>query len=283
MRFLRQNNSLFGLIFYNNLSREAIEMAQHEIKQVAVVTGAGGGFGLEIVKQLLEQGFYVAATDITVDALGTLDKNGIKSEKLKTFVMDVSDKQSVSSCAEKVVADFDAPISVLVNNAGVFQTNPILMPDPDNIAEEIIKINLLGTFYCVSVFGKIMAKNKFGRIINIASIAGIFGSGEASSYAASKAGVIAATKAWARELSTFGITTNSIAPGFCKTEMMKKHIGGNVQAEQLLLSYIPVKRFGMPADIAEIVCFLASSKTNYMNGQVLVVDGGMYTGSVRSA
>ncbi len=247
--------------------------------QIAVVTGAAGAFGQEIVKQLLAKGFVVAATDKSPDALNKMRHIVSSSEDMKTFPMDVADRQSVSDTAEQISSTFCQPISVLVNNAGIFRTNPVFMPESGDIAKEIFEINLIGVIHCVSVFGKSMVKNKFGRIVNIASAAGIMGSGGASAYAASKGGMIAATKSWARELGHFGITVNAVAPGICRTPMMEKE-DSSLRIEKLMKPLIPVKRLGTPHDVAEAVVFFATCKSDYINGDVLTLDGGLYTGTI---
>lgn len=249
--------------------------------QTAVVTGAAGAFGQAMIKQLLEQGFFVAATDISQTGLNTLKELAVHPERMKTFQMDVADRQSVSDAAGDITTAFSSPVSVLINNAGIFMDNPIFMPESSDIAKKVVEINLIGAMNCVSVFARLMVKNKFGRIINIASTAGIMGAGGASAYAASKGGLIAATKSWARELGHFGITVNAIAPGICQSPMMRKEDRESA-VKKLMTPLIPVRRLGNPFDVAEAAGFLAACKTNYVNGEILTLDGGLYTGTIDS-
>ena len=253
-------------------------MGQKAECQTAVVTGAGGAFGQEIVRQLLAKGFCVAATDTSEDHVKTLSDLPEYSGYIKAFVMDVSDKKSVSDAAEKIRNAFSAPVAVLVNNAGILGEKHILLPDSPDVAEDVISVNLIGAFNCTSAFGRFMLNRRFGRIINIASVAGIIGTGGGSAYAASKGGLIAATKSWANELAQFGITVNAIAPGICKTAMLD-HSEGAARFEALMTPMIPLRRLGTPFDVAELTVFLASSKSNYINGEVITVDGGLLTGT----
>jgi len=254
-------------------------MHREDKLRVAVITGAAGAFGQEIVKQLVTKGFFVAATDKSREDLNILSSLVGNSEKMKVFLMDVADRQSVADTAKQISDTFSWPVSILVNNAGVFRENPIFMPESSDIARKIFGINLIGAFNCVSIFSKLMVKEKFGRVINIASSAGIMGAGGASAYAASKGGIIAATKSWARELGHFGITVNAIAPGICQTPMMKKE-DKSLTVEKLMKPLIPVRRLGTPFDVAEAVVFFAACKTDYINGEVLTLDGGLYTGTI---
>ena len=241
---------------------------------VAVVTGAAGGFGREIVAHLFEKGFHVAATDLNADAL----KDFTESEYLKTFLLDVSSRQDVEDVAQKISNTFFQPISVLVNNAGILREMHTFAPESLDIAQQVLEVNLLGAFNCTAFFGRLMLKKKFGRIINIASIAGTMGAGGGSAYAASKGGLIAATKSWAREMGRYGITVNAIAPGICKTDMLH-NTKDALKFEMLMKLLVPIRRLGIPADVAELVAFLASSESNYINGEVITIDGGLFTGT----
>jgi 3-oxoacyl-[acyl-carrier protein] reductase len=244
-------------------------------KQVAVVTGSAGGMGREIVEQLLRQGFHVAAADISQEGL-TCFKNSEFSERLRCVEMDVSNPESVRTASAEISLAFPLPVTVLVNNAGLFCRHPITKAGFAETAWSILQINLLGAFHCTEVFSKSMISANHGRIINIASIAGIYGAGHASAYAASKAGLIAASKSWAKELSPFGINVNVIAPGICRTSMLDRENLPRIQAQKLLLNQIPVRRFGVPADIGELVVFLATCRTNYIQGVVIEIDGGIH-------
>lgn len=256
----------------------------HSNHKIAVVTGAAGGFGRQIVQQLLAEGFCVAATDISEDKLKGLQNYVEYPENLGLFVMDVCSIQSIHKAAEQITSFFGDSIVVLVNNAGIFERTPLLLTEYHDTVSKVIDVNLIGTYYCTSIFSKFMVKRRNGRIINIASIAGTWGAGFASAYAASKAGMIVASKSWARELGMFGVCVNAIAPGVFQTEMLENaEKQSSVSADKMLLDLIPAGRFGHPSDVAEIVLFLATCKTNYLNGAVLALDGGLNTGTVETS
>lgn len=247
-------------------------------RQVAVVTGCAGGLGLEIARHLLQKGFHVAATDLD-KRLNEL-RYSVHSERLQCFALDVSDLDRVKQVALEISNSFALPVTVLVNNAGVFSRHPVTKADFSETARNILEVNLLGAFHCTEIFCKSMISAKYGRIINIASLAGIFGAGHGSAYAASKAGLIAATRSWARELAPFGVNVNAIAPGIFENPMVDQQSIPRAQAQKLIVSAIPAKRMGNPADVGELVAFLATCATNYINGVVIEVDGGVHVPGV---
>ncbi len=255
---------------------------QHKI---VVVTGAAGGFGQQIVLQLLSAGFSVAATDLFKDKLESLHTSIGSSTKLGLFAMDVCNSQSIEKASEEITNFFGDDISILVNNAGIYANTPVLEEECYHKVKKIIDTNLIGSYNCTSFFSKFMVKRKNGRIINVASIAGTWGAAFASAYAASKAGMIAASKSWARELGSHGVCVNAIAPGICETNMLeraeKEERSFSLQ-KKMLLDFIPVGRFGNPADVAELVLFLATCKTDYLNGAVLDLDGGVNVGTLET-
>ncbi len=256
-------------------------MQMHDNQQIAVVTGAAGDFGREIVRKLLAEGFCVAATDIVEERLKELPKYVEFPEKLGLFYMDVSNSESIQKTSEEIAMVFGDSIVLLVNNAGIFERTPILLQEYHDTVKKIIDINLLGSYYSTSIFSKFMIRKRYGRIINIASLAGTWGAAFGSAYAASKAGMIAASKSWARELGSFGVRVNAIAPGVCKTQMLEhteKH--NSFSAEKILLDLVPVGRCGSAEDVAELVMFLATCKTDYLNGEVITLDGGLNIGTV---
>ena len=253
-------------------------------KKIAIVTGAAGGFGREIVHSLLQEGFLVAATDTSKERLSQLPDYNSPEENLQRLFMDVADIESIQRTEKEILDRFDGgKITVLVNNAGIFERTPILFTDGYERMEKILTVNLLGTFYCTSIFARHMVKQKFGRIINIASIAGTWGAALASAYSASKGGMIAASQSWARELAPYGISVNSIAPGVFQTPMSDKAEPKGVSfIEKQLVDFIPVRRLGTPEDVAELVAFLATCKTNYLNGALFTLDGGLQIGTVET-
>jgi 3-oxoacyl-[acyl-carrier protein] reductase len=257
-------------------------MQNHQ--KIAVVTGAAGGFGRQIVQHLLSEGFCVAATDVSENKLQELQSYVKNSEKLGLFVMDVCSVHSIQQAAGQITSYFGDSIVVLVNNAGIFERTPVLLAECQDTVAKVIDVNLIGAYSCTTIFSKFMVKRRNGRIINIASIAGTWGAASASAYAASKAGLIAASKSWARELGSFGVCVNAITPGIFQTEMLEnedKH--SIVTADKLLLNLIPSGRFGHPSDVAEIVTFLATCKTNYLNGAVVTLDGGLNIGTLETS
>jgi 3-oxoacyl-[acyl-carrier protein] reductase len=138
--------------------------------------------------------------------------------------------------------------------------------------QRVVAVNLLGTFYCTKYAGKIMMKNRYGRIVNISSVVGIAGNSGQSNYAASKAGIIGFTKSIAKELATRNITVNAIAPGYIKTDMTDRL---SEKQKENILSRVPLGRLGLPEEVADMVSFLVSDKANYITGQVFRIDGGM--------
>ena len=248
--------------------------------QVAVVTGACGGIGTEICHQLLGQGFSVAATDISQENLRKLEMGSHNGRQIRGLVMDVCDLTSIDETITKIQEIFNDAVTVLINNAGVFERTPILSQENIEIMKRIIDVNLIGTLNCTSKFSPAMVKQRFGRIINIASIAGIIGAGYGVAYSAAKSGVMGVTKSLARELGPFGITVNAIAPGIIKTPMLAEDSHRDPQSEELVRQLTPIGRLGEPKDVAEVVAFLAACQTNLLTGEVIVMDGGMNTGTV---
>ncbi len=241
--------------------------------KTAIVTGAAQGIGKEIACSLAKEGANVAVSDIDIEhAEQTADQ--IRKTGRKTLVIkaDVSMPDEAANIIEKTI-DKLGSLDILINNAGITRDNFILrMKDED--WDKVLAINLKGTFNCIKAAAKVMLKQRKGRIVNMASIIGLIGNAGQANYAASKAGVIALTKSCAKEFGSRGITVNAIAPGFISTKMtevLKEDI------KQKMLGNIPLGRFGLPADVANLVLFLVSDEANYITGQVINVDGGMVT------
>lgn len=237
----------------------------------AVVTGAARGIGKSIALKLAESGINVVISDIMIDEAEKiaeeLRKKGVKSIAVKT---DVSNIDSVNDMVEQTVKEFGS-IDFLINNAGVTRDNlTIRMSEQE--WDMVLNINLKGTFLCSQAAAKMMMKKRFGRIVNIASVSGILGTAGQANYASSKAGVIALTKTFARELGGRNITTNAIAPGYIITEMTEKL---PEKVKEAYISQIPLKRGGTPEDIAEVVKFLISPSASYITGTVINVSGGL--------
>lgn len=225
-----------------------------------LITGGSRGIGKGLVDAFLAEGYCVLAT--------CRDKNKVKSnsEQLIYESLDISDVKSVNEF--KVIVDEFAP-NILINNAGITKDNLFLrMSDEEWL--DVINTNLTGTFRVTKLVAKIMLKARWGRIINISSISGIMGNQGQTNYSASKAGMDGFTRSLAKELGARNITVNSISPGFIETDMTQGLI------DEELLKKIPLARAGNVSDIAGLALFLASEKANYITGQTLVVDGGLF-------
>ena len=240
--------------------------------QVAIVTGAGRGIGHAIALRLAEEGARVAVVSRTEpNAERTAEEINAQHMGLaKAYAVDVADHQAVKELAGKILTDFSR-IDILVNNAGLTRDGlSMRMSEAD--WDIVLATNLKGAFNFIQAVERPMMKQRHGRIINIASVAGLMGNAGQANYAASKAGLIGLTKTIARELASRRITCNAVAPGFIGTDMT------NVLSQEIkdnVVKNIPMARFGEPADIAAAVAFLASGEAGYITGQCLTVDGGM--------
>ncbi len=237
----------------------------------AVVTGAARGIGKAIAQKLASQGLNVVVTDVLLDELQKtaeeLEKMGVKALAVKT---DVSKKEEVENLVKTTVDTFGS-IDFLINNAGITRDN-LAVRMSEQEWDLVLDINLKGAFLCSQCAAKEMMKNRFGRIVNLASVSGILGTPGQANYASSKAGVIALTKSFARELGKRNITINAVAPGFVMTEMTAK-LPDKVKEEYI--ANIPLGRAGTPQDIAEVVSFLISPSASYITGIVINVSGGL--------
>ena len=237
--------------------------------KVAIVTGASRGIGRAIAIALAEEGYnlvlnYRKSREELEDLASTLKTETVL---VQGDVSNFDEAENIINTAKSAFGQID----LLVNNAGITKDNLILRMSEEDF-DAVQNINLKGTFNCTKHVSRIMLKQKFGKIINIASVVGITGNIGQANYAASKAGVIGFTKSIARELASRSITVNAIAPGFIETKMTDAI---SEDAKQASLSNIPLGKFGQPEDIANVVVFLASDKANYITGQVIKVDGGM--------
>ncbi len=237
--------------------------------QVAVVTGAGRGIGRAIALKFAEEGADVVCVSRTADNAGRVSAEiSALGRKSWAHAVDVADARAVTEAAEKILAEA-GKVDILVNNAGVTRDGLIMrMSEAD--WDTVVDTNLKGAFLFTKALVRSFMKQRSGRIINVASIAGIIGNAGQANYAASKAGLIGFTKSIARELATRGITANVLAPGFTDTDMtaaLNEDIRGEV------LKKIPLNAFGQPEDMAAAALFLASPGARYVTGQVLAVDG----------
>jgi len=240
-------------------------------KRLAVVTGAARGIGRAIVLELLKQGRIVAGLDINAEQLGELER--IVKEAgftVLTRCVDITDTSKLTETLEVLSAEYNG-IGILVNNAGITRDKLIIQMNEEDF-DKVINVNLRAAFMATITASRSMVRNKFGRIINISSVAGVMGQAGSSNYAASKAGIIGMTKSVARELGKKNITANCIAPGFIMTEMTEVLPQA---VKDGAMQVIPVRHFGTVEDVARAVAFLASDEAGYITGQVLCVDGGM--------
>lgn len=253
-------------------------------RQVAIVTGAAGGFGAAISRSLLDVGYAVAATDRDAAKLDRLVERLGFADHLKPFVMDVTVVEDIEQQARSIAESLGSTITVLVNNAGIIGRGFCLGDKSLEMAHDVLNVNLAGAFNCTTVFSRHMARLRYGRIINIASVAGLWGAAGGAAYAASKAGLIKASESWARELGPLNISVTAIAPGICKTDMLGQFVdpdaAASVDDTKIVKSIVPVGRWGTPDDVAEVVTFLATCKTNYLNATVIPLDGGMRVGTL---
>jgi 3-oxoacyl-[acyl-carrier protein] reductase len=241
--------------------------------KVAVVTGAGRGIGRSIALALASRGALVVPTDVVkpeTDASGPAAEGPGRVTGVE--VMNVTDAAAAGATFDKVLADHGR-LDILVNNAGITR-DQLLMRMKREDWDRVIEVNLSGAFVCTQAVLRPMMKQRQGRIVSISSVVGQMGNAGQSNYAASKAGLIGFSKSLAREVAARNITVNVVAPGLIDTDMTRA-LAPEVQAEWQ--SKVPLGRFGTPEDVAAAVCFLASDEASYITGQVLAVNGGMYT------
>ncbi|MEI3606674.1 3-oxoacyl-[acyl-carrier-protein] reductase [Pseudogracilibacillus sp. SE30717A] len=245
-------------------------MSLHD--KVALVTGSSRGIGRAIAIELGKKGVHVAvnyagneqkATEV-VEELQTL---GVKAIKIKA---NVSNEDEVKKMIKEVVKEFGR-LDILVNNAGITRDNLLMRMKVDEF-DEVIETNLKGAFLCTKAVTRQMMKQRYGKIINIASIVGVSGNPGQANYVAAKAGLIGLTKSTAKELATRNILVNAVAPGFITTDMTDILTD---EQKDTILATIPLEKLGEPEDIANVVCFLASDESKYITGQTIHVDGGM--------
>lgn len=239
----------------------------------ALVTGGSGGIGQAICVKLASDGFHVLINyhknEVGAKETFNVIKKADNSAEIVQF--DISDKKSMSNFyTEWKEHHPDEYIEVLINNAGKSADNLMIFME-DSEWESVIDINLNSFFYLTKLLLKEMLVNKHGRIINIVSLSGIKGLPGQTNYSAAKAGVIGATKALAQEVGKKRVTVNAIAPGYIKTKMTE------TLDESVLKKFIPLNRFGLPEEVAEVVAFLASDKSSYITGEVISINGGLYT------
>jgi 3-oxoacyl-[acyl-carrier protein] reductase len=238
-------------------------------KKNIIVTGASGGIGNSIIKKLTEAGANILASGTRIEKLEELKKN---FEGLKILKFDISQSDKIEEFIENATSELGGSLDGIVNNAGITQDNLAIRMSLDEW-QKVIDINLTSTFLMSKFAIKKMLKNKSGKIVNITSVVGHTGNLGQANYTASKAGIVAMSKSLALEYAKKNININCISPGFIKTAMTDKI---DDKFKEVIVSKIPSARLGEPDDIANAVLFLSSDQSNYINGETLHVNGGMY-------
>ena len=234
-----------------------------------IVTGASGGIGNSIIRKLNEAGANILASGTRIEKLEELKKN---FENIKILKFDISQSEKIEEFIENATSELGGSLDGLVNNAGITQDNLAIRMSLDEW-QKVININLTSTFLMSKFAIKKMLKNKSGKIVNITSVVGHTGNFGQANYTASKAGIVAMSKSLAVEYAKKNININCISPGFIKTTMTDKI---DDKFKEVIVSKIPSARLGEPEDIANAVLFLSSDQSNYINGETLHVNGGMY-------
>ena len=234
-----------------------------------IVTGASGGIGNSIIKRLNDCGANILATGTKIEKLEKL-KSEFKNVKILKF--DISQSNKIEEFIENATKELDGGLDCIVNNAGITQDNLAIRMSLEEW-KKVIDINLTSTFLMTKFAIKKMLKNKSGKIINITSVVGHTGNLGQANYTASKAGIVAMSKSLAAEYAKKNININCISPGFIKTAMTDKI---DEKFKEVIISKIPSARLGEPDDIANAVLFLASDQSDYINGETIHVNGGMY-------
>jgi 3-oxoacyl-[acyl-carrier protein] reductase len=239
--------------------------------RVAIVTGGAQGIGKSIATHLAQAGANVVIADVAEEmAKSTAKEISQKGSEAISMVVDVSNLSSVEEMVKKTLDKFGR-IDILINNAGVTR-DALVMRMKEEDWDLVLDINLKGAFNCIKMVSPIMMRQRFGKIVNIASIVGINGNVGQANYSASKGGLIALTKTCAKELATRQINVNAVAPGFIQTSMTERL---SQEVKDRLSSQIPLGKIGNPDDVANAVLFLVSEKSSYITGEVIKVDGGM--------
>lgn len=240
--------------------------------KVAVVTGGYSGIGKAVSEKLASFGADIALVGIgsEEDKNSALESIGALGVKVKAYDCDVSDFSAGEAVIKEIISEY-GKIDILVNNAGITRDKLMLnMPEAD--FDAVINVNLKGAFNMTKHVYKPFMRQRSGRIVNVASIVGINGNAGQSNYSASKAGVIGLTKSVAKELAPRGVTVNAVAPGYIDTAMTQA-LSDKIKDE--IASSIPMKRRGLPEDVANVIAFLCSDYASYVTGEVIRVDGGI--------
>jgi len=238
----------------------------------ALITGAAQGIGKAVALGMAKEGANVAIADVNMESAQSTSQEvsalGVKSIALK---LDVSNQENVINAFKTFTGEF-GPLDILINNAGITRDGVLLRMKEEDW-DAVLNINLKGSFLCSKEAIKIMGKQRFGKIISISSVVAFMGNPGQANYSSSKAGLIGLTKTIAREYASRGIRANAVAPGFIQTAMTDV-LSDEVKNE--MKKSIPLGQFGTPEDVTNAVIFLASKEADYITGQVIHVNGGMY-------
>lgn len=245
------------------------------MSKTAIITGSGRGIGAAIAKRLAKDGFNIAINEASQESIA--DRGALVAEecramgvKAECYAADVSDYSQCEEMVKKIKEDFGS-IDVLVNNAGITRDGLLLRMAEENY-DDVIRINQKSVFNMTKLVGAVMLRQKSGKIVNLASVAGLYGNPGQMNYSASKGAVIAMTKTAAKELGSRGINVNAVAPGFIKTPMTDKLTD---EQRAAMLAQIAMKRYGEPEEVANVVAFLCSEDASYVTGQTIEISGGL--------
>ena len=240
--------------------------------KTAVVTGASRGIGLAVAKKLASQGANIAILYVGKEEEGENAKKEVEALGVKVglYYCDVSSFNESKETVEKIIEEFGG-IDILVNNAGIVRDKLVLKMEEADF-DAVINVNLKGTFNMIKHTYTHFMKKRAGRIVNVASVVGINGNAGQANYSASKAGVIGLTKSVAKELAGRGVTANAVAPGYIITDMTNAL---SDKVKDAIEASIPMKKRGLPEDVANAISFLCSDDASYITGEVIRVDGGM--------
>lgn len=239
--------------------------------KTAIITGAGRGIGAAIAKRLAKDGFNIAINELIPNSgAQTLEECLTLGVQAKVYTADVSDHAQCEEMVKQIKADFGT-IDALVNNAGITRDGLLLKMAEENY-DDVIRINQKSVFNMTKFVGAVMLRQKSGKIVNLASVAGLYGNPGQMNYSASKGAVIAMTKTAAKELGSRGINVNAVAPGFISTPMTDKL---SEEQKTAILGQIAMKRYGTAEEVASTVAFLCSDDASYITGQIIEISGGL--------